>query len=118
MCIRDRLTSEDIARAERGRTDLYYRVAEFFESYDLLLTPTTVVPPFDVGERYVAEVDGHWVGLLSFGQAAYHLRDRDDWIGWTNVQRGRRLSLIAQNTRFVLLHDRGQFPNLARGSCR
>ena len=63
--------------------------------------------------RYVAEVDGQWVGLLSFGQAAYHLRDRDDWIGWTNVQRGRRLSLIAQNTRFVLLHDRGQFPNLA-----
>jgi amidase len=54
-----KLTSEDIARAERGRTDLYYRVAEFFESYDLLLAPTTVVPPFDVGEQYVAEVEGH-----------------------------------------------------------
>ena len=34
-------------------------MAEFFESYDLLLTPTTVVPPFDVGERHVAEVEGH-----------------------------------------------------------
>ena len=54
-----KLTCEDIARAERGRTDLYYRVAEFFESYDLLLTPTTVVPPFDVGEGHVAEVEGH-----------------------------------------------------------
>lgn len=63
--------------------------------------------------RYVAELNGEWVGLLSYGQAAYHLRDRDQWIGWTDVQRGRRLNLIAQNTRFVLLHDRGQFPNLA-----
>lgn len=63
--------------------------------------------------RYVAEVDGVWVGLLSFGQAAYHLRDREQFIGWNEVQRGRRLGLIGQNTRLVLLHDRGQFPNLA-----
>jgi hypothetical protein len=63
--------------------------------------------------RYVAEVDGQWVGVLSFGQAAYHLRDRDEWIGWNDVQRGRRLRLVAQNTRFALLHDRGMFPNLA-----
>jgi hypothetical protein len=63
--------------------------------------------------RYVAEVDGQWVGLLSFGQASYHLRDRDAFIGWNDVQRGRRLGLLGQNTRFVLLHERGQFPNLA-----
>lgn len=63
--------------------------------------------------RYVAELDGEWVGLLSFGQASYHLKPRDCYIGWNDVQRGRRLGLLAQNTRFVLLHDRGQFPNLA-----
>jgi len=63
--------------------------------------------------RYVAELDGQWVGVLSFGQAAYHLRDRDEWVGWNDVQRGRRLRLIAQNTRFALLHDPGTFPNLA-----
>jgi len=63
--------------------------------------------------RYVAELDGKWVGVLSFGQAAYHLRDRDEWIDWNDVQRGRRLKLIAQNSRFALLHDRGTFPNLA-----
>ena len=63
--------------------------------------------------RYVAELDGEWVGVLSFGQAAYHLRGRDEWIGWNDVQRGRRLSMIAQNTRFALFHDRGAFPNLA-----
>jgi len=63
--------------------------------------------------RYVAEVDGEWVGLMSFGQGSYHLQQRDSFIGWTDVQRGRRLSLLAQNTRFVLLHERGQYPNLA-----
>lgn len=63
--------------------------------------------------RYVAEVDGDWVGLMSFGQGSYHLHDRDSFIGWTDVQRGRRLGLLAQNTRFVLLHERGQYPNLA-----
>jgi len=64
--------------------------------------------------RYVAELDGQWVGVLSFGQAAYHLRDRDEWIGWSDVQRGRRLPLVAQNTRFALLHDPGAvMPRLA-----
>ena len=63
--------------------------------------------------RYVAEVDGDWVGLLSFGTAAYHLKERELFIGWNEVQRGRRLGLIAQNSRFVLLHEPGKFPNLA-----
>lgn len=63
--------------------------------------------------RYVAELDERWVGLISFGQAAYHLKHRDDWIGWTDVQRGRRLGLLAQNNRFVMLSDRGEYPNLA-----
>jgi hypothetical protein len=63
--------------------------------------------------RYVAELDGEWVGLLSFGQGSYHLREREAHIGWSEVQRGRRLCLVGQNTRFVLLHERGEYPNLA-----
>lgn len=63
--------------------------------------------------RYVAEVNGEWIGLLSFGQASYHLEPRESFIGWTDVQRGRRLGMLAQNTRFVLLHSRGRHPNLA-----
>ena len=63
--------------------------------------------------RYVAELDGRWVGLLSFGQGSYHLREREAHIGWNDVQRGRRLCLVGQNTRFVLLHERGHYPNLA-----
>ncbi len=63
--------------------------------------------------RYVAELDGEWAALLSFGQASYHLRDREEWVGWCDTHRGRRLRLVGQNTRFLLLRERGASPNLA-----
>ena len=54
-----KLTAEELGRADRARAALYYRVAEFFETYDLLVSPATIVPPFDVDIRYVTEVEGH-----------------------------------------------------------
>jgi len=43
------------------------------------------------------------------------LRARDQWIGWSEEQRRRRLPLIANNCRFLLLPDK-TFPNLASRS--
>ena len=63
--------------------------------------------------RYVAEIDGKWMALLSVGEASGHLEDRDTYIGWTDVQRGRRLRLIGNNTRFVILREKTNSPNLA-----
>lgn len=51
-------TARDIALAELGRSTLYQRMAVLFESCDLLVTPTVMVPPFDVGQRHVMEVEG------------------------------------------------------------
>ncbi len=62
--------------------------------------------------RYIAEVDGEWLVLLSIGQAAFHLADRDQFIGWNDIQRGRRLKFIAQNNRLVVLSDPKKHPNL------
>ena len=59
-----------------------------------------------VGERlhYVAtDASEHWVAILVFSAAANHLRAREEWIGWSNEQRRRRLSLITNNCRFLLL---------------
>lgn len=53
------LTADDIGKAERARAALYGRVVAFFEEYDLLACATAIVPPFDVDQRYVAEVNGH-----------------------------------------------------------
>jgi amidase len=45
------LTSSQIGRAERLRTELWERVRAFQERYDLILTPTSPVPPFPVEWR-------------------------------------------------------------------
>ncbi|MBT7510497.1 MAG: amidase [Rhodospirillaceae bacterium] len=54
-----KLNAENIGRAERARSKLFQRVADWFDDFDLLLCPATIVTPFDADERYVREVDGH-----------------------------------------------------------
>ncbi len=49
----------DLAAAERARGRLYQRATEFFQTYDLLITPATIVAPFDVKIRAIDKVDGH-----------------------------------------------------------
>ncbi len=68
-----------------------------------------------VGEqlRYVAEYDGQWVALLAWNAAAFNLKDREAWIGWSRQQKRRRLPLVVNNSRFLLLTEPGQAPNLA-----
>src|ERR1051325_5783751 len=63
--------------------------------------------------RYVAEVDGQWVALLSFSGAAPHTKAREQKIRWTPRQRARRLCFVVNNSRFLVLPDRQRYPNLA-----
>ena len=67
-----------------------------------------------VGERlcYVVEYAARWLGLMAWSAAAYHLKDRDEWIGWSEEQRRRRLGWIANNSRFLILEG-AHYPNLA-----
>src|SRR6266513_597653 len=66
-----KLSVEQIARAEVQRVTMTARVIEFFTSYDLLLTPATIVAPFPIENRYVAECAGRkfdnyveWLGIV------------------------------------------------------
>ena len=66
-----KLTVERIERAEAQRVTLAERALKFFERYDLLLCPTTIVPPYPVENRYVTECDGkkfdnyvEWLGIV------------------------------------------------------
>ncbi len=43
------------------------------------------------------------LACLLFGAAAWKCRVRDEFVGWTAEQRQRRLHLIANNTRFLIL---------------
>lgn len=67
-----------------------------------------------VGEQmlYVAvTATGGWVALLVFAAAAKHLKAREQWIGWTPTQKRKRLSLIANNARYLIL-PRWNIPNM------
>ena len=67
------------------------------------------------GLRYVAEWRGHWIALAGWQAAALKCAARDRWIGWRGKKMFKRLHLIANNTRFLVLGERGVFANL--GSC-
>jgi amidase len=66
-----KLSVDDLARAEAQRVAMVARTREFFETYDLLLAPATIVAPFPVENRYVAECAGkkfdnyvEWLGIV------------------------------------------------------
>jgi amidase len=53
-----RQTPSELAAAERERAALFRRAANFFATYDLLVTPGASTPAFDVELRMPAAVDG------------------------------------------------------------
>ena len=66
-----KLSVEQLERAEAQRLAMAVRTLEFFKSYDLLLTPATIVAPFPLENRYVAECAGRkfdnyvqWLGIV------------------------------------------------------
>ncbi|MBT6307613.1 MAG: amidase [Rhodospirillaceae bacterium] len=53
------ITVDDFARVELARARYLDRAVTFFEEYDLLLSPATIVPPYPVEQRFVAELGEH-----------------------------------------------------------
>ena len=99
----DQITVRLIRPEEQARWDQLVSEHHYLENANL------------VGERlcYVAELRGQWMALLGWSAAAYHIRARDEWIGWSDNQRRARLHLLASNARFCVLSAPGQYPNLA-----
>lgn len=67
-----------------------------------------------VGEAlcYVASRGSQWLALLGWGSAALKCAPRDQWIGWDRALQFRRLPLIVNNVRFLILPGCNE-PNLA-----
>jgi amidase len=53
-----KLTAGDLARAESLHTALWHLMRLFLNRYDYFILPTTQVPPFDVTQPYVTEIEG------------------------------------------------------------
>ena len=99
----DRVAVRLVQEAERPEFDRRLEAEHYLASSAL------------VGEtlRYVAELDGQWIALLTFSAPALHLKARERWIGWTPRQRARRLGLVVNHSRFLVRPERQRYPNLA-----
>ena len=53
--------------------------------------------------KYVVEMREQTVALLCFSGCAYHLADRDRYIGWSVEQAMQRRHFVVQNSRFLIL---------------
>jgi hypothetical protein len=55
-------------------------------------------------QRYLIQSEhAGWLGGLAFSAAAWHLRERDKWIGWPPKTRRDNLPKVVANSRFLLL---------------
>jgi amidase len=52
------LTGPQIGQARRKHTELYQRVREFMQRYEFLICPVSQVPPFDITQEYITEING------------------------------------------------------------
>ena len=64
------ISAQELMDAEVSRGQIYKSMVKFFEEYDLLLTPATIVPPFPIEQRYVESCAGQnfnnyvdWLGI-------------------------------------------------------
>jgi len=65
-----KISNQELIDAEITRGQIYNTMANFFEEFDLLLAPATIVPPFPIGQRYVENCSGtnfsnyvEWLGI-------------------------------------------------------
>ena len=65
------------------------------------------------GLRHVAVWCGWWLALLGWQSGAFKCAPRDRWLGWHRSVQFRRLHLIGNNTRFLILPEALGIENLA-----
>jgi hypothetical protein len=66
-----------------------------------------------VGEhlRYAFIYKGQWLAVATWSAAAFHIKDRDQFIGWSAEQCRRRRALLANNSRLLVMPG-CHYPNL------
>ena len=69
-----KLTGSEITKADALRSALYHRVGEFFTKYEFFILPVTQVPPFDIDQPYVTEIEGRRMGnYIDWMRSCYYI---------------------------------------------
>jgi hypothetical protein len=55
--------------------------------------------------RYLIASDHGWLGAASFSSPSWRLRDRDQWLGWSDVVREENLQKIICMSRFLIRRE-------------
>lgn len=53
-----KITGPELSRVEMRRTQLYHRIREFMQTFEYIIFPVSQVPPFDIQQRYIEEING------------------------------------------------------------
>lgn len=110
---RRELSADEQHVLEHGHLRLLSRPEEITRCDQTLIQEHYLHDVTLVGEhlRYAFVYKGRWLALATWSSAAFHLKDRDQFIGWTPEQCRRRLPLLANNSRLFVLPD-CHWPNL------
>ena len=69
-----KLNSREIMAAEELRSKLFARFGEFLSKYEFLVLPVTQVPPFDINQPYVTEIEGKKMGsYIEWMRSCYYI---------------------------------------------
>jgi len=68
----EKLSGEDIANAQRWRTELFNKAVVFFDQFDVLVGPVSQVAAFDVEDEFVSEIEGsQFATYIDWMQSCY-----------------------------------------------
>ncbi|MGM0652023.1 MAG: amidase [Bacillota bacterium] len=84
------LSGEDLAKAEKHRSELWSKMLDFFSGYDLLILPTVPVKPFPAETAFPTEINGKamesyidWI-MLTYAFSVTGLPAVSIPCGWTD----------------------------------
>jgi hypothetical protein len=101
------LTADEQRILENGHLRLLTRPEDIARCDELIVKHHYLHSVSLVGEhlRYAWVYRGQWLAVATWSSAAFHLKDRDAFIGWDPEQCRRRLGLLANNSRLLVLPD-------------
>jgi len=107
------LSADEQHVLEHGHLRLLSRPEEVARCDQLIIQEHYLHSVNLVGEhlRYAFVYRGQWLAVATWNAAAFHLKDRDAFIGWSAEQCRRRRALIANNSRLLVLPE-AHYPNL------
>lgn len=69
-----KLSGEDIADAQRWRTELFNKAVHFFDQFDFLVGPVSQVAAFNVEDEFVSEIEGiQFASYIDWMQSCYFI---------------------------------------------